>query len=195
MGERTKKRFRWRALVVCGLAFLVLLVLGGFIFQTIGASLDARAYPPPGKMVDVGGYKLHLYSTGEGVPTVVLDSGHGAPALIWMADARQRCTYVNRGWTEFTGIDVEDDPSRCRDGAIHPDDRTAWAEAIAAAYRERKPFSVEYRVRRDDGEYRWLLDAGTPLLAADGAPILVTDSREAATANAWEHDLRMVSLH
>ena len=66
---------RWtgRALLWLVVALLVLAVIGA-IYQAIATE---RAYPPPGEMVDVGGYSLHINCVGQGSPTVVLDSGLG----------------------------------------------------------------------------------------------------------------------
>ena len=58
------------------LAVLGIASLGGS-YQTVQESLDARAYPMPGRLVDVGGYRLHLQCTGSGSPTVILEPGHG----------------------------------------------------------------------------------------------------------------------
>lgn len=60
------------------LAVLAIASVGGGS-QTVRVSLEARAYPPPGhQLIDVGGHRLHLYCTGSGSPTVVLEPGHGA---------------------------------------------------------------------------------------------------------------------
>ncbi|MGA8033013.1 MAG: PAS domain S-box protein, partial [Casimicrobiaceae bacterium] len=94
-----------------------------------------------------------------------------APTLIWMADARGGCVYVNRRWTEFT---AQAPPQACGDGwmaAVHPDDRQAVLDHNAQALASREAFSIEYRLRRHDGEYRWMLNSGVPRLAGDGALI------------------------
>ena len=71
-------------------------------------SLDARAYPPPGQLIDVGGHRLHLYCTGSGSPTVVLEPGGGASSsdFGWITPAVARdtrvCVYdrAGRGWSD-----------------------------------------------------------------------------------------------
>jgi hypothetical protein len=65
---------RW--LIYPVLAVLAIASAGGG-YQTVRESLEAKAYPPPGQLVDVGGHRLHLYCTGSGSPTVVLEPGHG----------------------------------------------------------------------------------------------------------------------
>src|SRR5881296_395160 len=62
---------------------LVFAVAAGALYQFIGARRSARAYAPPGRMVDVGGPRLHLYCAGTGSPTVVFESGIAASSLSW----------------------------------------------------------------------------------------------------------------
>ncbi len=76
--------WKWTKRVGIGLgAALATLAVGGALYQEIGTRLDAKKYPPIGKLVDVGGYKMHLYTTGTGGPTVVLDAGLGCNILWW----------------------------------------------------------------------------------------------------------------
>ena len=75
------------------LAVLMIASVGGG-YQTVRESLDAKAYPPPGQLIDVGGHRLHLYCTGSGSPTVVLEPGGGASSsdFGWIAPAVARDT-------------------------------------------------------------------------------------------------------
>jgi pimeloyl-ACP methyl ester carboxylesterase len=89
------------------LAVLMVASVGGG-YETVRESLDARAYPPPGQLVDVGGHRLHLYCTGSGSPTVVLEPGGGASSsdFAWITPAVARdtrvCVYdrAGRGWSD-----------------------------------------------------------------------------------------------
>jgi pimeloyl-ACP methyl ester carboxylesterase len=89
------------------LAVLAIAAVGGG-YETVRESLDARAYPPPGQLVDVGGHRLHLHCTGTGSPTVVLEPGQGGVSsdLAWVASAVARdttvCVYdrAGRGWSD-----------------------------------------------------------------------------------------------
>jgi PAS domain S-box-containing protein len=86
-----------------------------------------------------------------------------APVMIWQSGIEKECTYVNKRWLEFTGRPLSE---QIGDGwleSIHPDDRTAFMNAYAAAFDIRQPLLMEYRLRRHDGEYRWVLDKGEPL--------------------------------
>ncbi|MGB8385277.1 MAG: alpha/beta hydrolase [Dermatophilaceae bacterium] len=89
------------------LAVLTLASVGGG-YQTLGAAADARAYPIPGQLIDVGGHRLHLNCTGSGSPTVVLEAGGGQMSsnMGWIAPAvalnTRVCVYdrAGRGWSE-----------------------------------------------------------------------------------------------
>jgi pimeloyl-ACP methyl ester carboxylesterase len=95
--------------LLIGLAVLVtLIVLAGLIFQAISSAREARRFPPPGRLVDVGGHRLHIYSMGEGTPAVVMDSGFPASSLSWtfvqpvVARFTHACSYdrAGLGWSE-----------------------------------------------------------------------------------------------
>jgi pimeloyl-ACP methyl ester carboxylesterase len=96
---------RWLLYLVVGV--LALASIGGG-YATVREATDARSYPPPGRLIDVGGHRLHLSCTGSGSPTVVLEPGAGAmsSALGWIAPAVARdtrvCVYdrAGRGWSE-----------------------------------------------------------------------------------------------
>ncbi len=90
-----------------GLSLLGLIALG-VIYEFIAEAVDARAYPPPGQLVDVGGYRLHIYCTGSGSPTVIIDAGLGGWSTEWSAVQQQVakttrvCTYdrAGMGWSD-----------------------------------------------------------------------------------------------
>ncbi|MEA5568503.1 alpha/beta hydrolase [Anabaena sp. UHCC 0399] len=87
---------------------LFILVLAGAVYQAIATRADIDKYPPPGKLVDVGGYKLHINCVGEGSPTVVMEYGLGGLSLVWslveseVAKFARVCTYdrAGYGWSE-----------------------------------------------------------------------------------------------
>ncbi|HZW24329.1 MAG TPA: PAS domain S-box protein [Gallionella sp.] len=96
-----------------------------------------------------------------------------APIMIWMADAQEQascdgCNYYNQTWYAFTGLPAER-VHNCRwQRVIHADDRASVVEAYREAFMKAQPFSLEYRLRRHDGEFRWVRDSGVPRLAAEG---------------------------
>ncbi|MFO0851743.1 MAG: PAS domain S-box protein [Gemmataceae bacterium] len=82
--------------------------------------------------------------------------------MLWITDPTHVCTFVSRGWYEFTGQTPADGTQYGWLNAVHPADREATGRAFAAAAADRRPFAVDYRLRRADGEYRWVIDAGRP---------------------------------
>src|SRR5262245_6134104 len=92
-----------------------------------------------------------------------------AAVPIWVSDADARCTYVNASWTAFTGRTLEAALAVGWRDAIHADDLPRCLEVLTAAFGRRQPFTLEYRLRRHDGEFRWVLDSRIPLVAPDGA--------------------------
>jgi pimeloyl-ACP methyl ester carboxylesterase len=90
------------------LVFLVILVAAGAIYQAAASASDARQYPPPGQLFDVEGRQSHLYCSGEGSPTVILEAGAGSPSLTWfpvqekIAEFTRVCSYDRPGfgWSE-----------------------------------------------------------------------------------------------
>ncbi len=90
------------------------------------------------------------------------------PTIIWLNDTSGRCTYVNRQWTEFTGTVFEEQLGFGWLASIHPDDREATKKFVGAAVQKRETFCVDYRLRRYDGQYRTVLDTGSPRFNNEG---------------------------
>ena len=87
---------------------LIILILAGIIYQAIGTALDERRYQPPGQLIEVNGSLMHLFCTGQGSPTVVMESGGAAWSLDWsrtqpeIAKLTRVCSYdrAGYGWSE-----------------------------------------------------------------------------------------------
>jgi PAS domain S-box-containing protein len=91
-----------------------------------------------------------------------------APVMIWMAGTDRKCSYVNKTWLNFTGRPLE---AELGDGwveGVHTDDSNRCLQTYTEAYNRRESFEMHYRVRRKDGEYRWVLDYGVPRFNPDG---------------------------
>jgi len=92
-----------------------------------------------------------------------------APVMIWMAGTDRLCTYVNQPWLEFTGRPLDAELGNGWVEGIHNEDLERCLETYSQAFDQRQSFEMEYRIRRNDGEYRWLLDTGVPRFKADGS--------------------------
>lgn len=85
-----------------------------------------------------------------------------APVLIWMSDVNKYCYFFNKAWLDFTGRTVEEESGSGWTASIHPEDRERCTTAFVKAFDKREEFYIEYRLRRHDGEYRWISDSGVP---------------------------------
>lgn len=86
-----------------------------------------------------------------------------APVLIWMSGRDKLRTFFNRPWLEFTGRTMEQEHGNGWAEGLHPDDVDRVLAVYTRAFDARQPFSLDFRLRRSDGSYRWLLDRGVPL--------------------------------
>ncbi|MGI0488281.1 GAF domain-containing protein [Pantanalinema rosaneae CENA516] len=90
-----------------------------------------------------------------------------APVLIWMSDVTGLCNFFNQSWLTFTGRTLAQELGNGWADGVHPDDLQPCLETYLTAFQAHQPFEMEYRLRRADGEYRWLLDRGTPRFTLD----------------------------
>ena len=91
------------------------------------------------------------------------------PSLIWMCDTKGDVTYLNDRWTAFTGVDRDAGYGDSWSKYVHPDDLRNVSDTLSYALKDRKAFSMECRLRRSDGVYRWTLNVASPRVNGDGS--------------------------
>jgi PAS domain S-box-containing protein len=91
-----------------------------------------------------------------------------APVMIWVSGPDKGCIFFNKVWLDFTGRTMEQESGNGWTQGIHPDDRDRCIATYSSSFEVRRNFQMEYRLRRADGEYRWLLDNGVPRFAPSG---------------------------
>ncbi|GAA4307166.1 CHASE domain-containing protein [Nibribacter koreensis] len=90
------------------------------------------------------------------------------PVMVWITDANKQCTYVNRQWLEFTGSTLAENLGRGWEQFLHPGDTEGAFKIYAEAIDSHQEFRSEYRLRRHDGEYRWVINTGSPRFEEEG---------------------------
>lgn len=91
-----------------------------------------------------------------------------APVMIWVSDSSNQCTYFNQPWLDFVGRPLSKELGNGWAENVHQDDYDVCLQTYNSAFDARRSFTMEYRMRRHDGEYRWILDNGAPRVASDG---------------------------
>ncbi|MBX3032716.1 MAG: PAS domain S-box protein [Bdellovibrionaceae bacterium] len=118
-----------------------------------------------------------------------------APVMIWVTGRDQHCTWCNQCWLDFTGRTLEQEKGTGWADGVHPEDLERCLEIYGKAFEERRDFTLEYRLRRHDGQYRWLLARGTPLYDENdefsgyvGSCVDLHDQKEAQETLRRTHD-------
>lgn len=85
-----------------------------------------------------------------------------SPNLIWRSGTDGLCNYFNKTWLQFTGRSKKQENGNGWTEGVHPDDLAMCMETYTSAFAKQEPFEMVYRLRRHDGQYRWLNDRGVP---------------------------------
>ena len=92
-----------------------------------------------------------------------------APVMIWMSGTDNEITYLNKTWLDYAGRPSDAAVETLRARVLHPDEAEQCREVYEKAFEQREPFQLEHRLRRHDGEYRWVVTAGVPRYNAAGS--------------------------
>ncbi|GAB3773682.1 hypothetical protein GCM10028818_15550 [Spirosoma horti] len=95
----------------------------------------------------------------------IIDS---APTLIWVAGADSQYTFFNKAWLNYTGRTISQDTGRGWVKDIHPEDRAEYIALYKTSFIAKEPYQAEYRLKRSDGEYRWMMENAQPTFGPDG---------------------------
>jgi PAS domain S-box-containing protein len=92
-----------------------------------------------------------------------------APVMIWVTNDKDQIIYYNQGWLDFTGKSMNEEIQQRWEDKIYPDDIAHAVKEYYQAIVHQQPFTVEYRLRKHDGTYSWVIDRGSPRFLEDGS--------------------------
>ncbi|WP_169747369.1 sensor histidine kinase [Belnapia moabensis] len=140
-------------------------------------------------------------TAGQAEPSLLADY---APVMLWQAGPDRERTFVNQSWLDFTGRTLEEELGAGWLEDVHPEDRARREQAFLRGFADRVPFTLDFRLRRHDGEWRWLLETARPLCQDGqftgfvGSCVDITEMRQALEERRHalaERELLLAELH
>jgi PAS domain S-box-containing protein len=149
-----------------------------YLLETAGrrGRVDIHTAPLDGEDHSIGGVALIRDTTARHAAEQTVSEveqrfqnmANAAPVLLWMSRSDSLCTFFNQTWLDFTGRTLEQEWGVGWAEGVHFEDLQRCLDSYVDAFNARRTFEIEYRLRRADGAYRWILDRGTPRYTADG---------------------------
>ena len=140
-----------------GTNFSLALIAGGVVFALVWTLFSfARAVDREELAQRESEHRFHLMADD-------------APTMIWRATPKRLCDYFNKTWLDFTGRSMQQEVANGWAEGVHAEDLGLCMETYRTSFNKRERFQMQYRLRRSDGEYRWLLNIGVPRFTPEGA--------------------------
>ncbi|HYH43788.1 MAG TPA: PAS domain S-box protein, partial [Burkholderiales bacterium] len=168
--ETLWQAYRWHMAVALALVLLQAALISGLVLQ---ATRRRRTEAARELAETELRHAVAALRESEERFRVVADT---APVMIWMTDADNLGIFFNKGWLAFTGRTLEQESGKGWAQAVHRDDLERCLQTCAGSFRMRQSFTMEFRLRRGDGEYRWVFDTGVPRFEHDGTFLGYTGS-------------------
>src|ERR1700730_14378834 len=115
-------------------------------------------------MIETGGPPIPSEPQG-GLDARFCEAMDAAPVMIWVSGEDKLCIWFNRPWLEFTGRAMAQELGNGWAEGVHPEDFNRCLGIYVSHFDAREKFRMQYRLRRHDGEYRWIDDIGSPRYA------------------------------